>query len=192
MNINNKIKDLSKEKLFRLYQQSGKKEYFEELYKRYIPMLYGLCLKYLRNEADAQDTVMDLYVELSEKMSQYEIRNFHTWLYSVAKNHCLQRLRKAKKLQMVDFDDDFMENSVFFTLIDEQKSADEKAALEYCLDTLSKEQRKSIEYFYYENKSYADIVLMTGYAQKKVKSYIQNGKRNLKNCIEKVLKKEKR
>ena len=80
-----------------------------------------------------------------------------------------------------------MENGDFFTLLDEEKSNEEKSALEFCMTELGVEQRTSIEYFYYENRSYADIVALTGYPLKKVKSYIQNGKRNLKNCITRVL-----
>lgn len=70
---------------------------FSELYRRYIPMVYGLCLKYLGNKADAEDAVMDLFEDVSQKIKQYEIQHFHTWLYSVARNHCLQRLRKGNK-----------------------------------------------------------------------------------------------
>lgn len=164
--------------------------YYGELYRRYIPMLYGLCLKYLANGADAQDAVMDLFEDVSHKIKQYEIQNFHTWLYSVAKNHCLQRLRKENKAFFVQFDEAIMENGSFFTLLDRDQSDDEEAstsALAVCMNELGKEQRRSIEYFYYQDKSYADIVTMTGYTLDKVKSYIQNGKRNLKNCVKRIL-----
>lgn len=150
-------------------------------------MLYGLCLKYLRNEQDAQDAVMDLFEYLNEKISNYEIANYHSWLYTVAKNHCLLKLRKDKQMFFEDINDKIMENSDFFTLLDEDKSNEEQSALEYCMKELGKEQRATVEYFYYENKSYADIVLLTGYSLNNVKSYIQNGKRNLKNCITRIL-----
>ena len=181
------IENLTNEKLFELFRKEHRTEYFGELYRRYIPLIYGLCLKYLGAEADAQDAVMDLYEELSQKVHRYDIQNFHTWLYSVAKNHCLLKLRKEKRAYFVNIDDAFVENGDFFTLIDREKSNEETSALEYCLKELGEEQRKSIEYFYYENKSYADIVSITGYTLAKVKSYIQNGKRNLKNCITRVL-----
>lgn len=181
------IASLSNDKLFDLSQKEEQPVYFGELYRRYIPMVYGLCLKYLADESDAQDAVMDLFEEVSKKIKQYEIQNFHTWLYSVAKNHCLLRLRKKKQLFFVNIDDTVMENGDFFTLLDRERSDEEASALMFCMNELGEEQRKSIEYFYYENKSYADIVSITGYKLEKVKSYIQNGKRNLKNCIIKVL-----
>ena len=182
------ITKLSNCELFELCKKEEQPVYFSELYCRYIPMVYGLCLKYLANGADAQDAVMDLFEEISQKVKQYDIKNFHTWIYSVSKNYCLLRLRKANRSFFVNIDDKLMENGDFFTLFDEEKSNEEELALIFCMNELGEEQRKSIEYFYYEYKSYADIVSITGYPLQKVKSYIQNGKRNLKNCIIRVLK----
>ncbi len=170
-----------------LYKNGGQTIYFHELYRRYIPMLYGLCLKYLGNESDAQDAVMDLFEDLNQKITKYSITNFHSWLYTVAKNHCLLKIRKEKQVFFEDINETIMENGDFFTLLDEEQSNEEKSALEHCMTELGVEQRTSIEYFYYENKSYADIVSLTGYTLDKVKSYIQNGKRNLKNCIKRIL-----
>lgn len=187
LNNNNSIKKLSNDELFAFCKKEEQPIYFSELYRRYIPMIYGVCLKYLANEADAQDAVMDIFEDVSKKISMYEINNFHTWLYSVVKNHCFMFLRKTKQSFSVNLDEQFMENEVEMTLLDEDKTYEEEQALAFCMDELSEEQRKSIEYFYYENKSYADIVVITGYTLQKVKSYIQNGKRNLKNCIVRIL-----
>lgn len=184
------MKDLSNEDLFRFYKEKRDASYFGELYHRYIPMIYGLCLKYLGNEADAQDAVMDLFEDVVQKIFQYDIKNFHTWLYSVAKNHCLHRLRKQKQPFFTALDERVMENDDFFTLLDKEKTKEELSALQFCMDALNEEQQNSIRYFYYESKSYADIVSLTGYTLKKVKSYIQNGKRNLKNCVLNLLKNE--
>lgn len=181
------IANLTNEELFLLSRQQGNTACFGELYRRYIPMIYGLCLKYLGNPPEAQDAVMDLFEEVSQKIFRYPIQNFHTWLYSVAKNHCLLRLRKEKQIFFVDINEAIMENSDFFTLLDREKSDEEESALAFCLNRLSQEQRRSVQFFYYENKSYADIVSLTGYTLQKVKSYIQNGKRNLKNCITRTL-----
>ena len=98
------------------------------------------------------------------------------------------KLRREKELFFVEINEAVMENAPFFTLLDKEKSDEEKTALEYCINELNNEQRQCIERFYYEEESYADIVDATGYTLQKVKSYIQNGKRNLKNCISKVLK----
>jgi len=187
LNFSNKISKHSNEELLKIFQEEGDMVVFGELYKRYIPLLYGLCLKYLEDKDAAHDAVMDLFENLSGKIAQYEIKNFNTWLYSVAKNHCLQLLRKEKNIFFVKMEDAFMENEDNFTLIDKPQTEEEISALTYCIETLSGEQKISIQYFYMEEKSYADIVELTGFALNKVKSYIQNGKRNLKSCIIKVL-----
>lgn len=181
------ITQLSNDELFDLYKREEQTIYFGELYRRYIPMVYGVCLKYLANEADAQDAVMDLYEDLNQRMLKYAITSFHSWLYTVTKNHCLLKIRKEKQVHFVDLNEAIMENGDFFTLSDREQSAEQASALSYCLTELSSEQRTSIDFFYYENKSYADIVTITGYSLEKVKSYIQNGKRNLKNCINRML-----
>lgn len=187
LKTNRNIANLSIEELFERYKNGYQTMYFHELFRRYIPMLYGLCLKYLGNETDAQDAVMDLFEDLNQKITKYDITNFHSWLYTVAKNHCLLKIRKGKQLFFADINEEIMENRDFFTPLNEEKTNEEKEALEYCMTELGIEQRTSIEYFYYEDKSYADIVFITGYTLDKVKSYIQNGKRNLKNCIKRML-----
>ena len=187
MKNKHKIVDKSNDELLELFIEGGDIAFFGELYRRYIPKLYGLCLKYLNDQEAARDAVMDIYSDLPEKVRNYEIKSFNAWLYSVAKNHCLQTLRKDKQTIFVKIEDAFVENEDFFTQIDKLQSIEEIAALEYCITTLNMEQKKSIELFFLEEKSYLDIVDITGYELNKVKSYIQNGKRNLKSCIVKFL-----
>ena len=178
------ISKLTDEELLEQYSKSGNTEYFGELYNRYIPLLYGLCLKYLRDEDRAQDAVMQLFEDLIPKVSNYEIKVFKTWLYRVGKNHCLQILRKENKEILLDYSVNIMESDEFLHLLSEEDSTDEQiAALHRCLGKLPGEQRISIVHFFMEEMSYADIVEQTGYTMNNVKSYIQNGKRNLKNCI---------
>lgn len=178
------IAKLADEELLQRYGESGKKEYFGELYNRYIPLLYGLCLKYLRDEAQAEDAVMQLFEDLLPKVCNYEIKTFRTWLYRVAKNHCLQLLRKENKEILLDYTINVMESDEFLHLLCEEESTEEQlSALHHCLERLPEVQRISILCFFIEEQSYADIVEQTGYSLNNVKSYIQNGKRNLKICI---------
>lgn len=180
------------EDLLKKYLQTNDIVFFGELYRRNIPLVYGLCLKYLEDKDAAYDAVMDIFEDLIDKVSQYDIRNFNTWLYSVAKFHCLHILKKEKRTHFVKIEDAVVENDDFFTLSDVLQTEEETEALMYCIGTLSGEQQISINYFYIEEKSYADIVKLTGFPLGKVKSYIQNGKRNLKSCILSVLGKLKK
>lgn len=169
------------------FRRTGEISLYGELYKRYIPLVYGLCLKYLANTDAAHDAVMDIFENVMEKLPNYEVQNFKAWLYTVAKNHCFQVIRKEKKVFFMKIEETVVENEEIYTLIDRPQTKEEMEALSNCIEKLPEVQQKSINYFYIEDKSYADIVELTGYTLKSVKSYIQNGKRNLKICMEKTL-----
>ena len=175
------------EDLLQLYKNSGKTDYFGRLYDRYIPLVYGLCLKYLQNEDEAQDAVMQLFEDLIPKVMKHEIQTFRTWLYTVSRNHCMQILREKERSLSVEVRPDFMESDDILNLLDEEDENSERIqALQYCMEKLPEQQRVSIIHFFNDAMSYADIVDATGFPLIKVKSYIQNGKRNLKICIEKT------
>ena len=178
----------SDDELLKQFIQTSKQELLGQLYARYVPLVYGLCLKYLGQIADAEDAVSDIYEELVRKIHKYQIVNFKTWLYSVAKNHCFQILRKEKNRFFEEIDTHVMELDEFEHLFDVNEDREKESALNYCLTTLPKEQQQCVLHFFFENFSYADIVEKTGFTLNKVKSYIQNGKRNLKICILKKVK----
>jgi len=177
---------LSDEELLSRYRSSSNSEYFGILYNRYIPLLYGLCLKYLQQADTAQDAVMQLFEDLLPKIHQYDIQVFKTWIYSVAKNHCLQILRKESKEITIDFSIPVMESDTFLHLLDEDCDNEEQIqTLNNCIEKLPEPQRLCIVHFFMDEMSYADVVEKTDYNMKSVKSYIQNGKRNLRICMEK-------
>jgi RNA polymerase sigma-70 factor (ECF subfamily) len=143
-----------------------------------------LCLKYLQNGDDAQDAVMQLFEDLISKVLQHEIRDFRTWLYSVARNHCLQILRSKANTIQIELFTDVMESDERLHLFEDDDDNERIPALQKCMEKLPETQRSTIQLFFMEDHSYADIVDVTGYSLKSVKSYIQNGKRNLKICVE--------
>ena len=176
----------SDEELLSLYVKSGNTSYFGELYNRYIPLLYGLCLKYLHDEDMSHDAVMQLFEDIINKVGNYDIKLFRPWLYTVAKNYCLQVLRKERKEVSLDYDIDIVESDEFLHLLYEEGYEEEEfEILQNSIEKLPHEQRTCIKLFFFEEMSYADIVIKTGYTLNNVKSYIQNGKRNLKNLISK-------
>lgn len=179
------ISILPDEELLLQYKNSGGSLYFGELYNRYIPMIYGVCLKYFRDEDKARDTVMQVFENLLPKISQYNIAVFRTWIYSVVKNQCLQVLRKENREISVDFSENYMEFDEILHLLEEEADEERMDALKDCLEKLPEQQRMSIKCFFMEEMSYAEITDTTNYSLNQVKSYIQNGKRNLKICIEK-------
>ena len=176
---------MSDAELLELFRRTDRSEYLGDLYNRYIPLVYGLCLKYLKSVDAAEDAVMQIFEILLNKVGKFEIKEFRTWLYSVAKNHCLQLLRKTKREIATDFGSVVMESNEEVHLFDREEGEARMTALEKCLEQLPVPQRESVRLFFLEEKSYAEVAEITSYQLKSVKSYIQNGKRNLKICIEK-------
>ncbi len=174
----------SDEELLGLYVRTGDSRYFGELYERYIPLLYGVCLKYMRSPEAAEDAVMGMFGMLLERIADYDIKVFRTWVHSVARNHCLQLLRR-KKVVEVEFDGNyFMESDPVLHLLDEAAEGRSEQALGECIDRLPATQRTSVVMFFLEGLSYAQVSERSGYSVQAVKSYIQNGKRNLKLCLQ--------
>ncbi|MCB9225182.1 MAG: RNA polymerase sigma factor [Crocinitomicaceae bacterium] len=157
-----------------------------EIFQRYSHLVMGLCVKYMKNVQEAEDIMMGLFEKLPSKINRSEIQNFKNWLYSVSRNECLMELRKnsldTTELEKTEF---MIENNDQEELNKVLASEDKIAILEKAIGHLKEEQKISIQLFYIDNKSYDEIVKTTGYDLKKVKSYIQNGKRNLKLILEK-------
>lgn len=183
---NSELTDLE---LLALYRDTRNKDHVGVLYKRYSHLVFGLCMKYFKDEDQAYDAVTNIFTKLFDDLLKHKVDFFKSWLYTYSKNHCLMQIRSAKSglRKSLDYNADMkviMENSE-----EEHHNAnrreEEYALLEKALGDLSDEQRVCVELFYLKDKSYVQIVEMTGYDLNKVKSYIQNGKRNLKIMLEK-------
>ena len=185
MFVESKIKFKSKDdpELVHLYCQKGDLEALGALYQRYTHLVYGVCLKYLKHREESQDALMQIFEKLVEKTCDQEVKNFKSWLYVVARNHCLTVLKKRQSIEKVE--NEFMENTLGSGPIGEESEGGQAFELATALSTLPDHQARCVKLFYYENMSYLEIVSETGYELKKVKSYIQNGKRNLKNYLSK-------
>ena len=167
------------------YRQSGNLEVLGQLYGRYMHLVYGLCLKYLKDEEKSKDAVMQIFEQLISKLKIHEVSNFKSWLYTMARNYCLMEIRSSGKQEFVPIEDNFMEKDAFVHLDIEDTRERKLTVMETCMEKLPSEQRDTIKLFYLEQKCYKEVADITGYDLNKVKSYIQNGKRNLKICIEK-------
>ncbi len=176
---------LSDTDLVARYKQTGDLQQLGTLYERYMDLVYGVCLKYLREPEDAKDCVLNIFEELVTKLQKHEVENFKSWLYQLAKNHCLMRLRSGKKLQNVKIDPTLMQSDEDVHLNGALEKEENFLQLEKCMKQLMEEQRTTIELFYMQGKCYNEIAEQTGLEWNKVRSLIQNGRRNLKLCMEK-------
>lgn len=175
---------LSDKELVALYKESGDMAILGELYQRYMELVYGVCLKYYKDPETAKDSVMQIFEELLPKLRKHEVENFKPWLHQVAKNHCLMQLRTPKNMKTVEFKYELVqsEDNVHLNGVLEKEENFKK--LEFCLGTLTNEQRETVKLFYLDGKCYNEIVEITGLEWNQVRSFIQNGRRNLKLCME--------
>lgn len=184
----NKSNDLSDEALMNDFRESGDLEKLGVLYSRYMHLVYGVCLKYLRDREEAKDEVINIFEKLVIDLANHDISNFKSWLYVVAKNHCLMLIRSRKtasekEVMMINDPAWFMENTEELHPIDREGEQNDYR-LNECIEKLKEEQKRCIMLFYYENRCYNEISDLLKLDEKKVKSYLQNGKRNLKICLE--------
>jgi RNA polymerase sigma-70 factor (ECF subfamily) len=172
--------------LIAAYRQSADLEIVARLYSRYLQLLYGVCLKYLGEPESARDAVMDIFEELVQKLLKHEIGNFKGWLYALAKNHCLMKLRTSRRIKTRPFDPDGMQTAEELHLKDKIEQEEQFHRLSKCIEALAADQKTVIRLFYLENKCYKEIEAATGMEWNKVRSHIQNGRRNLKICMQRA------
>lgn len=191
LEISGKHPDKSDEELLGKFKNSGNLDLLGELYSRYMHLVYGVSLKYLGDRDDAQDAVMHIFEKLITDLPRHEVQNFKSWLYVLTKNHCLMEIRSRKsadsRLEGLKTEQEFMESEVELHLIDREDNSMESSlekALMDCIEQLKTEQKQCIEMFYYQKLCYQEIADSLKMEAKTVKSYLQNGKRNLKTCLE--------
>ncbi len=171
--------------LLAAFKQSGDMNQLSALYQRYMDLVFGVCLKYFKEAERSKDAVMEIYIELCKKLPMHEVENFRGWLHVLARNYCLMQLRTPRNLKTTEFNPAFMHSGLELHPENEQLVKEENLSkLENCLKTLPDDQKKSVELFYLQNKCYNEIAAITGHEWNKVRSFIQNGRRNLKLCME--------
>ena len=161
------------------------------LLQRYTLLLLGVCMKYLKNEEEAKDCVQQIFLKTITELHKYRVEYFKSWLYMVAKNHCLMKLRdrqgkyptELKEQMLVTTEEESSKN----VHIEKDRQLE---LMNSCLEELNKEQKQCVTLFYLEKRSYQEIAQNTGFTLMQVKSHIQNGKRNLKLLLEQKIKQQ--
>ena len=186
----NRLKSRPDEELLAEFKSEGNLEVLGELYSRYMHLVYGVCVKYLKEREEAKDAVMQIFEKLVIEIPKHNIENFRSWLHVVTKNYCLMELRsdRSEREKFDEWSNDpefFMETVTDLHPLDEDEDLKRiDSALEDCIERLKEEQRNCIRQFYFGNRCYNEIAVNLGINEKTVKSHLQNGKRNLKICLE--------
>ena len=175
----------SDQELVQRYKQTADLQILGALYQRYMELVYGVCLKYFRDPEESKDAVMNIFEELIHKLRVHDVENFRSWLHVLAKNHCLMQLRKKGRVKIADIDLSIMQSTEDLHPNGVMDREEALSLMEDCMETLPEEQKRSVELFYLKNKCYNEIAEITGMEWNKVRSQIQNGKRNLRLCMDK-------
>ncbi len=192
MSATNKYSNYTDNDLINTFLEKDDNTIVGVLYERYGHLVLGLCIKYLKNKDEAQDAVIQIFTNLLKDLKKHKIEFFKSWLYVYSKNFCLMELRKRqsalkKELELKENVHLIMDYSNPEHLNEKEKQI---TIMEKALELLNTEQKKCIDLFYLKNKSYVEIVDITGYTANEVKSHIQNGKRNLKIKMETLINEE--
>lgn len=178
------IAQLTDEAIIELYQEKQNNKYIGVLYERYYHLVFGVCLKYLRSTEESEDAVVLIFEKLIKDLKTVKVSKFSGWLYMVAKNYCLQQLRK-KKFISVDYKELEEVLVVEENILKEKLNKEEFFEfLDQKMKLLKVEHQECLKLFYLNKKSYSDIESLTEYDLKSIKSHIQNGKRKLKILLE--------
>lgn len=180
------IASMTDNELAALYHQNGEQHWLAALYQRYHALLLGVCFKYLQNTELAQDACSDIYEELVIKLRRHQVEYPKAWLHTLAKNHCLQKLRSSKAITISEFPEEFVQSEDAWHLEDVMQKEKNLQAMQQCMEHLMSEQKQTVTLFYLQEKCYNEIVGITGLPWNTVRSHIQNGRRNLKKCMEKT------
>lgn len=164
--------------LVQRYAERNEHMAYTALFERYAHLVYGVCLKYLRDTEASKDATQQIFIKLLDDLKRFDLANFRAWLHKVAQNHCMMILRKNNPVIQLEIET----GDVEFEDEWHQKVKEEHflTELEAAIQELNKEQRTCIRYFYLQRMSYAEIARQANYDLNTVKSAIQNGKRNLK------------
>jgi RNA polymerase sigma factor (sigma-70 family) len=184
-----KYNHISDQELLEKFYADHNNEWLGILLERYTLLLLGVCMKYLKNEDDAKDSVQQVFLKVIQELHKYKVEYFKSWVYMVAKNHCLMKLRDKQGKVSAEINEKSLlapeEETDRQTLLQNDMTLE---VMEEALKELNPEQQQCVTLFYLQKKSYQEINELTGFSMLQVKSYIQNGKRNLKILIERKMK----
>lgn len=183
----NSYQHISDQELLDRFRQDGNNQWLGIVLQRYTLLLLGVCMKYLKNEEAAKDAVQQVFLKSIAELQKYEVAYVKSWLYTIARNHCLMQLRNKNRMVPVSEDSALAPDQELIDAIKEKEMVLQE--LEQCLVGLNEPQKTCVTLFYLQKKSYQEIVEQTGFNLLQVKSYIQNGKRNLKILLLEKLQK---
>ena len=175
-----KYNDIDDTELLQNFYRDRDNKWLGILLPRYTLLLLGVCMKYLKNEEDAKDCVQQIFLKIISELHKYKVEYFKSWIYMIAKNHCLMQLRNNKNIAVELNEQIISEGNISVDKTEMIEKDNLLSKMQQAIKQLNPEQQQCVTLFYLQKKSYSEIVDLTGLSMMKVKSSLQNGKRNLK------------
>ncbi|MCD5415555.1 sigma-70 family RNA polymerase sigma factor [Candidatus Bipolaricaulota bacterium] len=161
---------------------AGETEAWGEIVSRYKEAVFGLCLGFLRNRADAEDLTHDAFIRAYVNLRRYRLdKKFSTWLFTIASNLCRNRLRYrryhpvAPPPLQIDGGNDPAQ-----IVAQEDRAAQVRGGI----DSLPYDYRAPLVLRYYNDLSYKEIAEVLSLPEGTVKTRIHRGKIRLKHVLE--------
>jgi RNA polymerase sigma-70 factor (ECF subfamily) len=187
---------LTDDQIVQAFGASGREAYFDELFERYHTLIYGLCLNLTKHRENSKDLTLITFQKAHAELLRKAPNRFDHWLFTLCRNECMRFLRKAKQEErnvrawssMKGTQEEVTESEAFRRKLYEQELLEDRL-LKNGIATLSSEQKRCLQLFIYERKTYREIAKITGYSLTQVQNYLQNGRLKLKRWIEQQGKK---
>ncbi|RFS15714.1 RNA polymerase sigma factor [Emticicia sp. C21] len=175
---NKDFKGVADEELVRMYIETQRNVYFEELYDRYVDKVYRKCLSFVKNEAQAEDFTHDIFLRLVLKLGSFkEHAKFSTWLYSITYNYCMDQVRQTKRQAEVALDENFdlADDGYDLELVEMQSQGLKKA-----LQKIDPDERAILLMKYQDDFSIKEIAETFKISESAVKMRLMRTKEKLK------------
>ncbi len=171
----------------------GNTSAFSYLVDKYQDMVYGLSLKMLKNQQDAEEMAQDCFVKAFRSLSTYKKKSkFSTWLYRIVYNSCISLLRK-RKMEIRSLDEQQLSDADE-AHIHEQLTEIDKAKLEeylnFALKTLPETEQVLVSLYYYEEHKVEEISEITGLSESNVKVKIHRARKRMYEVLNSTYQEE--
>jgi len=166
----------------------GNQRSFEALYRATAPQLLAVALKSLRRNDWAEEVLQESFVRIWHNAGRYDatLSAPLTWMINITRNLAIDQLRRRREESLPESGPESMDERADDSAgpHDLAQLAQEKVALDRCLDTLEGKQRQSIVIAYFQGISYAELAQQMSAPLGSVKSWIRRGMERLRTCLE--------
>ena len=172
---------------------NGDTNAFKVLVDRYKDLVFTLSLKMLHSREEAEESAQDTFIKVYKSLSRFKgDSKFSTWIYKVAYNNCLDRLKRQKRSRAVVPINEFSEHEVLSLLnvLDAIEEAERRQMIQDCLVALPSEECFLLTLYYFNEKSLKEISRIMGINENNVKIKLFRSRKKLAGILKAQLEPE--